>query len=332
MKAKEIIINQKSIIILSSISIIAMFSFLVLILLFLSATKKNQINANFVPEIYLHDSDSSSLKNQIETHGLDQSNYEGIGASFLERQRIIKFESLSAVEKYDVLIIGAEQGVGDAQYLLSEVFLECSRVVDDELLEKIKNSPDLPDEYYQELLSNKNICDGFEAYAASKSVAKETGLAWLVDSASNGNPLSKLELNMTVYSREVKNNPKLKEETRLLVYAALEHSKDNPVLMKRAVWQGVRYFSRYVESQTIKSQQGLDFSDVVSEGYNRGATSEAWRLISCSYTTSCNMSDQWEMLKASYYEYEVNEIRNAAINMTKAIRNSEWDVLALKVN
>ena len=107
----------------------------------------------------------------------------------------------------------------------------------------------------------------------------------------------------------------------MLEYA---NDHDDPRIHHLSIRHAMLYFVRIVENDEYLDAFNFDRD----AGHLRRPTlSEAWRLLSCAWSTFCSLEELLESIGRNYYAYEVDEVVAATLDLHRAIEQEDWSRL-----
>ena len=222
-------------------------------------------------------------------------------------------------------IDAAHKGVPRDQYLVSYALNQCewptkpSANYHDELKAKLELAGydrSIIDSAFARSMENAKECAPIYD-ALGKQNLKIMEDAWRDAAAEAGDPFARLE-NLKYHSIDVPESDYLE-----VLYEALEHSADNPILRSKALRGGLYYHSQYGDDLALEIETGQ------KPTRRRGVERDAWEFMSCDHSPNCNLSELLEELSSTYLDHELDQRIARAKELFGYINEEKWDHLNL---
>ena len=107
----------------------------------------------------------------------------------------------------------------------------------------------------------------------------------------------------------------------MLSYA---NTRADPRVRYLSVRKAMFHFIGVVENEVYLEEYNFDRR---AGHVKRPSLSEAWRLLGCAQSATCELEERLKSIERTYYGYEIDEIVTATLNLQEAIQLGDWHSL-----
>ena len=217
---------------------------------------------------------------------------------------------------YQQYLSDAESGSPEAQFYISAALGRCSAVSirTEQEIDEIETIGEFSGEFIQQIKRTLRECKPLYALLGEVDI-NELRQAWLESSAAGGHHVAKI-LSLFEYPE-----PPDQAEALMVLYAALEQSKGNPILEEKSYAAALKFYSIYIEPSNI-SYGAVD--------HRRSNDRNAWDYLACQKSITCDIDEFTNLVGEHFYEYEVSEMVARASEISAAIIGMQWEKLGLE--